>query len=95
MSDCPPLGRGGGYFCTELLAIPGGSPANQLYPLRILGTICGRRGEPGDAELLDMAAALAAGIASPKYLAQVRAVRAELLWVPGQLDLARQETGRP
>jgi DNA-binding CsgD family transcriptional regulator len=78
-------------ICTELLAIPGVSPANQLYPLRILGTIRGRRGEPGDAELLDRAAALAAGIASPKYLAQVRAVRAELLWVSGQRDLAHQE----
>ncbi len=78
-------------ICTELLAIPGVSPANQLYPLRILGTIRGRRGEPGDAELLDRAAALAAGIVSPQWLAQVRAVRAELLWVSGQPDLARQE----
>jgi hypothetical protein len=70
---------------------PGVSYANQLYPLRILGTIRGRRGEPDDAELLDRAAALAAGIVSPQWLAQVSAVRAELLWVSDQLDLARQE----
>jgi DNA-binding CsgD family transcriptional regulator/tetratricopeptide (TPR) repeat protein len=78
-------------ICTELLAIPGVSPSNQLYPLRILGTIRGRRGEAGDAELLERGAALAAGIVSPKWLAQVRAVRAELLWVSGQLDLACHE----
>lgn len=42
------------------------------------------------AELRGRAAALAAGIVSPKYLAEVRTVRAELLWVSGQLDLARQ-----
>lgn len=78
-------------LCNELLAIPGVSPSNQLYPLRILGTIRGRRGEPGGAELLDKAAGLAAGIVSPKWLAQVRAVRAELLWLSDQLDLARHE----
>jgi DNA-binding CsgD family transcriptional regulator/tetratricopeptide (TPR) repeat protein len=81
----------GADLCHELLAIPGVSPSNQLYPLRALGTIRSRRGEPGAAELLDRAAALAAGIASPGWLAQVRAVRAELLWVSGQLDLARRE----
>jgi DNA-binding CsgD family transcriptional regulator/tetratricopeptide (TPR) repeat protein len=78
-------------ICTELLAIPDISPSNQLCPLRILGTIRGRRGEPGDAELLDRGAALAAGIVSPQLLAQVRAVRTELLWASGQPDLARQE----
>jgi DNA-binding CsgD family transcriptional regulator/tetratricopeptide (TPR) repeat protein len=78
-------------ICTELLAIRGVSPSNQLYPLRTLGTIRGRRGEGGHAELLDSSAALAARIVSPRWLAQVRAVRAELLWVSGQLDLARHE----
>lgn len=78
-------------LCRELLAIPGVSPSNQLYPLRILGTIRGRRGEPGHAELLDRSAALAAGIISPRWVAQVRAVRAELLWLSGQRDRARQE----
>jgi DNA-binding CsgD family transcriptional regulator len=78
-------------LCHELLDIPGVSPSNQLYPLRALGTIRSRRGEPGAAELLDRAAALAAGIASPGWLAQVRAVRAELLWLSDRRDLARQE----
>jgi DNA-binding CsgD family transcriptional regulator/tetratricopeptide (TPR) repeat protein len=79
------------YIATELLAIPGVSPSNQLYPLRILGTIRGRRGEPGATELLDSSAALAAGVGSPKWLAQARAVRAELLWLSGQPDRACQE----
>ena len=78
-------------LCNEVLAIPGVSASNQLYPLRILGTIRGRRGEPGYAELLDSSAARAAGIVSPGWVAQVRAVRAELLWVSGQADLACQE----
>jgi DNA-binding CsgD family transcriptional regulator len=78
-------------LCNEVLAIPGVSASNQLYPLRILGTIRGRRGEPGYAGLLDSSAALAAGIVSPVWVVQVRAVRAELLWVSGQPDLARQE----
>jgi DNA-binding CsgD family transcriptional regulator/tetratricopeptide (TPR) repeat protein len=78
-------------LCNEVLAIPGVSASNQLYPLRVLGTIRGRRGEPGYAELLDSSAALAAGIVSPVWVTQVRAVRAELLWVSGQPDLACQE----
>jgi DNA-binding CsgD family transcriptional regulator/tetratricopeptide (TPR) repeat protein len=77
-------------LCDELLAIPGVSASNQLDPLRVLGAIRGRRGEPGDAELLDKAVALAAGY-SPKWLAKARAARAELLWLSGQPDLARQE----
>jgi tetratricopeptide (TPR) repeat protein len=59
-------------ICTELLAIPGVSPANQLYPLRILGTIRGRRGEPGDAELLDRDVALAAASLTSPARRQVR-----------------------
>ena len=78
-------------LCNEVLAIPGVSASNRLYPLRILGTIGGRRGEPGYAQLLDSSAALAEGIVSPVWVAQVRAVRAELLWVSGQADLACQE----
>jgi DNA-binding CsgD family transcriptional regulator len=78
-------------LCNEVLTIPGVSSSNQLYPLRILGTIRGRRGEPGYAKLLDSSAALAVGIVSPVWVAQVRAVRAELLWVSGQARLACQE----
>jgi len=78
-------------LCNEVLAIPGVSASNQLYPLRILGTIRGRRGEPGYAELLDSSAALAAGIVSPVWVAQARAVRAELQWVSGRPELACRE----
>jgi DNA-binding CsgD family transcriptional regulator len=74
--------------CAEVLAIPGVSPWNQVYPLRILGTIGGRRGEPGHAELLGRSAAFAADARSVPWLTQVRAVQAELLWLSGQRDLA-------
>ena len=77
--------------CAEVLAIPGVPPWNQFYPLRILAAIRGRRGEPGHAELLDRSAAFTAGSMSVPWLTQVRAVRAELLWVAGQPDLAREE----
>jgi DNA-binding CsgD family transcriptional regulator len=77
--------------CTEILAIPGVSPWNQLYPLRILGTIGGRRGESGHAELLDRSAAFAARGMSVPWLTQVRAVQAELLWLAGEPDLACKE----
>lgn len=78
-------------LCAEVLAIPGVSPWNQLYPLRTLGTIRGRRGEPGHAELLDTSQAFAAGGLSVPWVTQVRAVRAELLWLSGQADLALLE----
>jgi DNA-binding CsgD family transcriptional regulator/tetratricopeptide (TPR) repeat protein len=78
-------------LCAEVLAIPGVSPWNQIYPLRILGTIRGRRGEPGHADLLDRSAAFAAGATVVPWLTQVRAMRAELLWLAGQRDLAREE----
>jgi DNA-binding CsgD family transcriptional regulator/tetratricopeptide (TPR) repeat protein len=79
------------WICVELLALPAISPWNLLYPLRILGTIRGRRGEPGHLELLDRSAALATATATPKWVAQVRAVKAELLWLSNNPDLARQE----
>jgi DNA-binding CsgD family transcriptional regulator len=80
-------------LCAEVLAIPGVAPWHQLYPLRILGAIRGRRGEPGYANLLDRSAAFAAGAGavSVPWLTQARAVRAELLWVAGQSDEARKE----
>jgi DNA-binding CsgD family transcriptional regulator len=78
-------------ICERVLAIPGVSPANRLYPLRILGTIRSRRGEDGARELLDEGLALAEGIAEPKWVAQARAARAELLWLSGRPDLAAQE----
>ncbi len=78
-------------ICAEVLAIPGVSPWNQFYPLRTLATIRGRRGEPGHAELLDRAEAYTAGTLYVPWVTQVRAARAELLWVSGQPDQARRE----
>jgi len=78
-------------MCEKLLAIPGVSPANQLYPVRILGTILSRRGDPGARNLLDRALALAEGIAVPAWVAHARAVRAELLWLSGKPELAAAE----
>jgi DNA-binding CsgD family transcriptional regulator/tetratricopeptide (TPR) repeat protein len=77
--------------CTEVLTIPGVSPWNQLYPLRILGTIRGRRGEPGHAELLDASAAMSAGAMKVPWTTQVRAARAELLWLAGEGEAACAE----
>jgi DNA-binding CsgD family transcriptional regulator len=62
-----------------------------LYPLRILGTIRGRRGEPGHLELLDRSEQFTSGVLSVPWTTQVRAARAELLWLSGQPGLAYQE----
>jgi DNA-binding CsgD family transcriptional regulator/tetratricopeptide (TPR) repeat protein len=67
------------------------SPVNRLNPLRVLGSIRGRRGEPGAWELLDEALALAEGVAEPRWIAPVREARAELRWLSGQPGLAAQE----
>ena len=78
-------------LCEKVLAIPGVSPANQLYPTRILGTVLGRRGDPDAWALLDRALALADGIDGQAWVAQTRAVRAELLWLSGKPDVAADE----
>jgi DNA-binding CsgD family transcriptional regulator len=77
--------------CNELLAIPGVSPWNQLYPLRILGTIRGRRGEIDYTDLLDRSAEFSAGALSVPWLTQVRAAQVELHWLAGQPDVACAE----
>jgi DNA-binding CsgD family transcriptional regulator len=87
------LGRGDEAveICGRMLDHPGISPVNQLNPLRVLGTIRGRRGEPGAWELLDTALALAEGTAEPEWTVPVRAARAELRWLAGEADLAAAE----
>jgi DNA-binding CsgD family transcriptional regulator len=75
-------------LCEEVLAIPDVAPWNQFYPLRVIGTIRARRGEPGHEELLDRSAALVAGTGSTFWITQLRATRAELLWLSGQPGLA-------
>ena len=67
------------------------SPVNRLNPLRVLGSIRGRRGEAGAWELLDKALELAEGTGEPLWMVAVRAARAELRWIAGQTALALQE----
>jgi DNA-binding CsgD family transcriptional regulator/tetratricopeptide (TPR) repeat protein len=78
-------------ICGQGLGRPSMSPVNRLNPLRVLGSIRGRRGEAGAQQLLDEALALAEGTADPEWIVPVRIVRAELSWVSGQSDLAVQE----
>ena len=78
-------------ICAQMLGRQRISPVNRLNPLRVLGTIRGRRGESGAWELLDEALALADGVAEPRWIAPVRAARAELRWLSGQRGLAAQE----
>ena len=76
---------------TSMLGAPGISPVNQINPLRVLGTIRGRRGEAGAWGLLDEALALAEGTGEPQWIVPVRTAQAELRWVAGQPGLAAEE----
>jgi len=78
-------------LAAALVSRPGISPVNRLNPLRILGLIRGRRGEPGAWPLLDEALTLAEGTGEPQWIAPARAARAEIRWLSGRADLARQE----
>jgi DNA-binding CsgD family transcriptional regulator/tetratricopeptide (TPR) repeat protein len=76
---------------TAMLSQPGISPVNRLNPLLVLGTIHARRGEDGAWKLLDEALELAIGTDEPQYLVPVRTARAELAWLEGRPDRARDE----
>ena len=78
-------------ICIRMLDRPRISPVNRLNPLRVLGSIRGRRSEAGAWELLDEALALAEGTGEPRWIVPVRAARAELRWISGQPGLAAQE----
>ncbi len=75
----------------QMLGRPNISPANRLNPVRVLGSIRGRRGEPGAWELLDEALALAEGTGEPQWIVPARVARAEIRWLSGQRDLALDE----
>ena len=77
--------------CAHMLGRHGISPVNRLNPLRVLGTIRGRRGEAGAWELLDEALALAEGTGEVQWIVPVRTARAELRWLSGETRLAVQE----
>jgi DNA-binding CsgD family transcriptional regulator len=67
------------------------SPVNRLNPLRVVGTIRGRRGDATAWELLDEALVLAEGTAEPQWIVPVRTARAELRWLAGRADEAAEE----
>ncbi|HKA98828.1 MAG TPA: LuxR C-terminal-related transcriptional regulator [Streptosporangiaceae bacterium] len=77
--------------CDQMLRRQGISPVNRLNPLRVLGTIRGRRGEGGGFALLDEALALAEGTGEVQWIVPVREARAELRWLAGDTRLALQE----
>jgi DNA-binding CsgD family transcriptional regulator len=74
-----------------MLAQRGISPVNRLNPLRVLGSIHGRRGDPAAWDLLDEANASAQGVDEPAWIVPIRAVRAELHWLFGEPDKAAAE----
>ena len=78
-------------ICIQMLGRRRISPVNRLNPLRVLGTIRGRRGEPGTWQLLDEALALAEGVADPTWIVRVREARAELRWLASDRDLVLEE----
>jgi DNA-binding CsgD family transcriptional regulator len=78
-------------ICAQMLHHRGISPVNRLNPLQVLGSIRGRRGEPGAWDLLNEALTLSEGTGEPGWVAPVRAARAELRWLSGEHELAAQE----
>jgi DNA-binding CsgD family transcriptional regulator len=78
-------------ICEEILALAQVSTWNLLFPSRVLATIRGRRGEPGHLQLLEWSSELAVSQMRLPWLTEVRAVRAELLWLSGKSELACQE----
>jgi DNA-binding CsgD family transcriptional regulator/tetratricopeptide (TPR) repeat protein len=75
----------------QMLSRQGMSPVNRLNPLRVLGSIRGRRGEAGAWELLDEALVSAERLGEQLWIVSVRAARAELRWISGQPNLAIAE----
>jgi len=78
-------------MCRETLNGPRISPVNRLNPIRVLGTMQARRGEPDGWDLLDEALELANGTGEPAWIVPVRAARAELRWLAGDRPAALAE----
>jgi DNA-binding CsgD family transcriptional regulator/tetratricopeptide (TPR) repeat protein len=76
---------------TELLASADVSPLERLGPLRVLGMIRARRGEPGAWEYLDEAASAADASGEPQCIIPVRLARGEVYWLQGDPHRAAQE----
>ena len=78
-------------MCKETLDGARISPVNRINPVRVLGTIMGRRGEDGGWDLLEEALYLADRTKDPAWIVPVRAVRAELRWLAGDQPSAVAE----
>ena len=78
-------------FAAGMLEHRGLSPVNQLNPLRVLGAVRGRRGEPDAWELLDRALANAQRGAEPGWIVPIVGIRTELRWLLGEPDKAAAE----
>jgi DNA-binding CsgD family transcriptional regulator len=76
-----------------MLSQQGVSPVNRLNPVRVLGTVRGRRGEAGAWALADEALALAEAVAELPWIVPVRVARAELRFLSGQSEQAAAEIG--
>ena len=70
-------------LCKATLDGPRISPVNRLNPVRVLGTILGRRDDADGWKLLDEALELADGTLEPAWIVPVRAARAELRSLAG------------
>jgi DNA-binding CsgD family transcriptional regulator len=62
------------------------APIGRIPALAVLGRLRTRRGDPGAAQVLDEAAALAKGTGEGQRLIPVTAARAEAAWAAGKLD---------
>src|SRR3984957_2125952 len=77
----------------ELLSRRTPSPLNQLNPLKLLGLIGARRGEPGAWDHLDQAMSYADGTGEPQHIVAVRLARAGAFWLEGRLGERAREAG--
>ncbi|HEV2530019.1 MAG TPA: AAA family ATPase [Thermomicrobiales bacterium] len=74
-----------------VLAWPGSATISRVMALVALGRLRARRGDPGAADVLDEALALAAPSATLQRLGPVHAARAEMAWLAGDRERASVE----
>ncbi len=75
----------------QLLSRRNPSPLNRLVPLRLIGTIRARRGEPGIWDHLDQAMSYADGTGEPQLIVPARLARAEAYWLEARPEEAARE----
>lgn len=75
----------------ERVLVPGTATQHQLLPLILLGRVRARRGDPDPMSPLTEAMALAERTAEPLGICPVRAARAEVAWLAGDLAACAAE----